>query len=316
MRWLVRIALTLGVVACGLAVPAVPGLAATCAGANAASTIRVAIVVDDGNVSPRVDCVVVAAKVRNGELQATGAAVLAARANQLGLPAPRWDSNSGLLCAIDGAPATGCAEQSSGGNYVYWSYWAGESGQWVYSTLGPAYRSVKDGSIEGWRFGNGGGTGQDRAPRTSPSAARCPAVPPPTTAPAPTPTNPPAGGGTPNVPPATKAGGTPGTTARPRATAPSTTVVGSPPSTTTPEATATGPDTSTTIVTTEVTTTTIEAAVEGDTEERTSAASAAVGSDDDGGGGGGGWAGTAIGIGLLGIVGAGVVVVERRRRSG
>ncbi len=316
----VRIALALGAVAFGLAAPALPGLAATCAGASAAtgvaaqSTIRVGVAVDDGTSSPRVDCIVVPAKSVQGELRATGAAVLAARASQLGLPAPRWGA-SGLLCGIDGFPATGCAEPSSAG-YDYWSYWQGEAGQWVYSSTGPAYRYLKDGGVDGWRFGNGGGTGRDTTPRVGAAAVRCPTAPapgPPTTT-SPTPTNPGGGGA---ATPTTRLGSTSGT--RPGATPGSrsgTTVVpagGQPaPAPTTTVApigdpAATIPD---------APTTTVETEVEAASQERDERAddTVEIAADDDGGGGGG-WAGTAVGVGALGAAAAGAIVLGRRRRA-
>ena len=65
----------------------------------------------------------------------------------IGVAAPRYDS-SGLLCAIDGYPVTGCGESDGTGAYVYWSYWTGSGDTWTYATAGPAGRKLADGAVE------------------------------------------------------------------------------------------------------------------------------------------------------------------------
>jgi len=114
----------------------------------------------------------------------SGAAVLGARAQQLGTPAPRFDQSTGLLCAIDGYPSSGCGEQN-GSRYAYWSYWHGTSSGWTYSNLGPASSRVKSTVTEGWRFQpQGAGNPSDPAPRGSADPTdTCTPAPPPTTAP-------------------------------------------------------------------------------------------------------------------------------------
>ena len=150
------------------------------------SSISVAIVVE-GSGGPTTACVQLASG-------ANGVDLLFARASALGLPAPRFDPVSGLLCAIDGYPATGCGERTATG-YAYWSYWIGDSGNWTYASLGPGGRRLGDGRLDGWRFVSGTGQGSDQPPATAAVATNiCVPPPPPTTAPpttAPPPTNPP-----------------------------------------------------------------------------------------------------------------------------
>lgn len=161
---------------------------AACAAPASEGTIAVAVAVDPGGVSgmaggPETMCVTV-------PVGASGADVLAARARALGRPVPRYNS-AGLLCAIDGQPATGCGERVDGA-YRYWAYFLGTGG-WTYAGTGPALRRASATQLEGWRFVAGAGNATDPPPRTTatPSAV-CPPPAPPTTAavaPAPTPTS-------------------------------------------------------------------------------------------------------------------------------
>jgi hypothetical protein len=61
---------------------------------------------------------------------------------------------SGLLCAIDGHPASGCGERTASGEYHYWAYWRATGGatSWSYAPIGPAASRVGAGDVEGWRF--------------------------------------------------------------------------------------------------------------------------------------------------------------------
>jgi hypothetical protein len=141
--------------------------------ACAASQVHVAIVVDfDGVSSTTSTCVAVGSRDN-------GATVLAARARQLGQPAPQFGS-SGLLCAIDGIPAHGCGETHSG-KYAYWSYFHGTGGRWSYSSIGPAGTRVNAQVVEGWRWQpNGAGNPSDPPPRASATASSiCLPAPPP-----------------------------------------------------------------------------------------------------------------------------------------
>ncbi len=161
-----------------------------CAAPASDGTIAVAVAVDPGGVSgmsggPETMCVTVPAG-------ASGADVLVARARALGRPAPRYNS-AGLLCSIDGQPATGCGERVDGA-YRYWAYFLGTGG-WSYAGTGPALRRASAGTAEGWRFVAGAGNASDPPPRATASpTAICPPPPPPTTVapvvPAPVPTNP------------------------------------------------------------------------------------------------------------------------------
>ncbi|HEY5252697.1 MAG TPA: hypothetical protein VIJ09_13585 [Acidimicrobiales bacterium] len=142
---------------------------------SSARTIVVPVVVDTGGTSDTAEVACVPVPVGSN-----GAQVLAARAKLLHVPAPRY-AESGLLCAIDGYPATGCGVET-GGHYAYWAYYHGGS-SWTYASVGPASWKVSDGDVEGWRFqAEGSATPADPPPR-APSVASilCPAAPPPTT---------------------------------------------------------------------------------------------------------------------------------------
>jgi hypothetical protein len=128
--------------------------------------IIVAVVTDFGGAHGKVmvSCVV----ATPGE---SGAQVLAAQAELLGYPAPRYaQSGSGLLCAIDGYPANGCGTRS-GSHYAYWAYWHGGR-RWQYASDGPSDWKVAGGDVEGWRFEpDGSATPSDPPPRAPSSAA-------------------------------------------------------------------------------------------------------------------------------------------------
>lgn len=129
----------------------------------AADTIRVAVAIDPGVEpgvprSPEVICVTV-------RVGASGAEVLAERARMLNRPPPRYNS-AGLLCAIDGYPASGCGERVEGG-FAYWSYHLGVTAQWNRAGTGPALRPADATVAEGWRFVVGEGNANDPGPRLS-----------------------------------------------------------------------------------------------------------------------------------------------------
>jgi hypothetical protein len=115
--------------------------------------VRVATVVEGsglaGFTQPSVVCVVVAQG-------SSGLTALNARASRVGAPAVRLDS-SGLLCAIGGLPAApACGEVGPDGPQ-YWSYWLPNgTGGWTYAPVGPASRSMQEGTVEGWRWVSGG----------------------------------------------------------------------------------------------------------------------------------------------------------------
>ena len=100
----------------------------------------------------------------------------------------------GLLCRIDGEPASDPCHGAPPAN-AYWAYWhAPRGGSWTYSTSGAGSRVPPPGSVEGWAFGD------DAEPSVAPPA------PPPsttTTRPSTTPTTQPSRGGSGEVPPST-----------------------------------------------------------------------------------------------------------------
>jgi hypothetical protein len=111
--------------------------------------VRVAVVVDARALGGKTDVVCVVVPSGSDGLDA-----LRARATRTGRPAPRLNQ-SGLVCAIDGRPeAPACGENGANGP-EYWSYWLGGS-QWTYAPVGPAGRTVRDQTVDGWRFLKGG----------------------------------------------------------------------------------------------------------------------------------------------------------------
>ena len=125
--------------------------------------IVVAVVADFGGVNGKVIVTCVLAKA--GE---SGAHVLQSQAQLLRYPSPRY-AESGLLCAIDGYPTSGCGTQS-GGHYAYWAYWHGGK-RWHYANRGPGEWKVSKGDVEGWRFEpDGSATPADPPPRAASGA--------------------------------------------------------------------------------------------------------------------------------------------------
>ena len=148
-------------------VPAAAAPVDGCAAPMAETDVRVVVVVDPGDGGPTSSACLV---VPRGT---TGSQVLARRAAMLGTAVPRYAS-SGLLCAIDGYPSSGCGERGGTG-FRYWAYFSGTSGDWRYGNFNPFTRRVVDGDIEGWRFVEGAGNGTDPPPRLDPSPSMFPA---------------------------------------------------------------------------------------------------------------------------------------------
>ena len=158
----------------GLFVSSSVASASSCSGPLSAGEIRVVMVVDMGDAgSSNSVCLVVPEGT-------TGSQLIARRAAEIGAASPRY-AGSGLLCAIDGFPATGCGDRNAGG-FAYWAYFSGAGGSWQYGNYNPFVKRLHDGDIEGWRYVNGAGDGQDPAPRTWPSASLFPPLAPPETA--------------------------------------------------------------------------------------------------------------------------------------
>jgi hypothetical protein len=111
--------------------------------------VYVAVVVDFGNGSSTTTvskCVPVAANAKDSD--ALAAAVGSSNVAYAG---------SGLLCAIDNYPTNGvqnCGQSVGNGDYDFWSYWHGSSGQWSYASNGPTEQSVSNPAddVEGWKF--------------------------------------------------------------------------------------------------------------------------------------------------------------------
>jgi hypothetical protein len=228
-----RYAAVFAVCAAGAFVSPVGGRVAS--EACAASEVHIAVVVDSGSGSS-VSAVCVPAGAQDN-----GAIVLATRASMLGTPQPRY-ATSGLLCAIDGFPATGCGEPHNG-HYSYWSYWHGRGGAWSYANIGPATSRVDPDVVEGWRWEvNGSASPADPPPRVAPVASaicKPAAAPPPTTAAPPAPATVNAAGAP--TPPANAPGAGPdAATSRGPGTAPGRTAAGTRPTTHTGKAASSG----------------------------------------------------------------------------
>jgi hypothetical protein len=126
----------------------VPLKMAVAAADSVGSDVYVAVVVDFGNGTTKTYCVPVASKARDTD--ALAAAVGTSNVSY---------SSSGLLCAINGYPSDGvqnCGQSVGNGDYDFWSYWHGSSGQWSYAENGPAGQSVSNPAddVEGWKFQN------------------------------------------------------------------------------------------------------------------------------------------------------------------
>jgi hypothetical protein len=113
--------------------------------ASAAQEIYVAVVIDFGNGSaPIVKCEPVAV----GATDADALAEAAGGTTQVGY------NNAGLLCSIDDYPAHGVQNctKTKHGEFYFWSYWHGATGQWEYADNGPGEQTAAVGDVEGWRY--------------------------------------------------------------------------------------------------------------------------------------------------------------------
>jgi hypothetical protein len=168
------------VVAVGAAEPA--SAATSCSSPVGAGQIRVVVVVDPGG-APQATCLIVADGTR-------GAEVLAQRAALLGRAQPRY-AGSGLLCGLDGFPASGCPT-NSGGAFDYWAYFKGTGGGWSYGTDNPFQWRMHDGDVMGWRWNEGASEAGAQPPGMGSGGLFPPLVVPP---PPPPVTQPPPSGG-------------------------------------------------------------------------------------------------------------------------
>ena len=84
---------------------------------------------------------------------------------------------SGFACRIDDVPATAdqdCADTPTyaEGNWAYY-FATAESDGWMLSGAGSAMRSPECGTVEGWRFIEGGEASGELVPRVEPETSRC-----------------------------------------------------------------------------------------------------------------------------------------------
>jgi hypothetical protein len=267
-----------------LSVSAGPAAAAgSCSGPIGEGQIRVVMVVDPGDSGPRAPmatCLVVAAGT-------SGSKILAQRAAELGLPAPRY-AGSGLLCGLDGFPAATCPV-NNGDSYDFWAYFNGSGGAWSFGHDNPFVRRMVDGEIMGWRYTTGSNEGNAQQPRIAPSGSLFPPLTPALSAPpAPAPTAPPAGGS-----------GTGGAAAP----APS-------PSAADPSATTVPADSGGAAVESSTTTTAGGGSTDASTQAEELAAEPASSSS-----GAGRWVGLAVAVAAVGALTFGAVTRTRARRS-
>ncbi len=205
-------------------------------------------------------------------------------------------TQSGFVCRIDDYP--GPAEElciATPPATAYWSYWSADrGGPWTYSDVGAAARTPGQGTVEGWSFSRDGGVGDAPPPRSvtawsTPSTTRAAKTTATTTTVAPAPT-----------PAASIASAT---TVAPAAPAPAPTA---PPTTDSPVGASSTVATTAPPTTSGATTTTEPLSPP---EEATSTVELV----DSGGSGPAPAVGTAVGIAVIGAVGAGAVVLNRRR---
>ncbi|MEI2699137.1 MAG: hypothetical protein V9E94_12665 [Microthrixaceae bacterium] len=154
-----------------------------------AGRVAAMVTIDRGTGSPGSRCVVVS----HG---ATGLDALRAAGHEVRL-------DGGFVCAIDGLPATGCANKPDAGN-AYWRYWhaPANGGAWSYSQVGAGgYRLPTRCAVEGWVWSDS--PSSDTPPRIAAPVVTCeapattapPATAPPVTAPPGTGPSGPAGSG-------------------------------------------------------------------------------------------------------------------------
>ncbi len=155
---------------------------------------RAGLVVQHGDGTVRVACVTFE------EPEISGAELL----RRSGLDVVVAVESGLMVCAIEGEgcqyPAEPCFCQCQGqGPCTYWSYWHLDSqrGEWAYSSLGAGAYKVRNGDVDGWRWGSGT-PGRASAPPVmtfeevcGPPSLQASPTPAPTASPAasPTPTN-------------------------------------------------------------------------------------------------------------------------------
>jgi MYXO-CTERM domain-containing protein len=150
--------------------------------AAAAAGQFVAVVIDfgPGGPPPIVKCV-----------EARGQSEYQAVADALGGPDALRFAPSGLLCGIEGIPATGCGVRTAG-TYAYWAVFNGGASGWTFANDNPGVQVASPSTPIGLRYEpTGSGSASDPAPSVSADpAVDCPVSSPtatPTTAAVPAP---------------------------------------------------------------------------------------------------------------------------------
>jgi hypothetical protein len=129
--------------------------------AHAQETNRAGLVVVDGAGARHSYCVDFAeAEISGYELLQRAGPALSVEAGAMGA----------TICAIDGEgcsfPAESCFCQCQGPPCIYWSYWAlNDEEGWRYETLGAGNTRVRNGDVQGWRWGAGTVTEAAQPPR-------------------------------------------------------------------------------------------------------------------------------------------------------
>jgi hypothetical protein len=111
---------------------------------------RAVLVIVHGDGSVVMQCVAFA------EASISGAEMLVRSGLDLSVEA---SSMGATVCRIDGEgctyPQQSCFCQCEGSPCVYWSYWQLTGGEWRYSNIGAGNATVRNGDVNGWRWGLG-----------------------------------------------------------------------------------------------------------------------------------------------------------------
>ena len=175
-RWVPRVGFALAGALLALgpssaAVQAAPSHSPTAVGGACTDSTGITVVVDFTRFGGRVEVRCAAQPVRS----AFEALTRAGFAYQGTVRFP------GLLCRIDGEPATDPCQGAPPPN-AYWAYWhAPRGGDWTYSTSGGGSRVPPPGSVEGWAFGDQVEPGIDPPAPLAATATPPPVTRPPTT---------------------------------------------------------------------------------------------------------------------------------------
>jgi hypothetical protein len=111
---------------------------------------RAGLVIVHGDGSVVTQCVAFTeATISGADLLARSGLDMAVEASSMGA----------TICRLDGEgcdfPAETCFCQCQGSPCVYWSYWRLNDGVWQYSNGGAGNTTVRDGAVDGWRWGLG-----------------------------------------------------------------------------------------------------------------------------------------------------------------